>query len=95
MRRTLALAFAAFAIAARAAAEPLGTSTETALHDTLDGLTLDPQMPAPAIAVVGDGRIEAAATGVADPDDMPMIVDKSLRLALVTKTFTAAAIPRL
>jgi len=54
-----------------------------------------PEVPGFAFAVIHNGRLETAATGVASPDQTAMTPLTPFRLASVTKTFVAAAILRL
>jgi D-alanyl-D-alanine carboxypeptidase len=52
----------------------------------------------PGFAVVilrGNGRLTAAATGVADSSGTPMTTETPVRMASITKTFVAAAVLRL
>ena len=48
-----------------------------------------------AIALIRNGEIELAATGVADPDGAPMSSSTPVRIASITKTFVAASVLRL
>lgn len=54
-----------------------------------------PSVPGFAFAVIQDGKLETAATGVASPDQRAMTAQTPFRLASVTKTFVAAAVLRL
>lgn len=48
-----------------------------------------------AMALIEGGRLQSAATGVADSNGTPMFAETPFRLASVTKTFVAAAALRL
>lgn len=52
-------------------------------------------VPGFAIALIRNGEIELAATGVADPDGAPMSSSTPVRIASITKTFVAASVLRL
>ncbi len=66
------------------------------LQSGLDNLQASrPGVPGFAFAIIEDGRLETAATGVASPDQTAMTAQTPFRLASVTKTFVAAAVLRL
>ena len=52
-------------------------------------------MPGFALALISDGEIVVAATGVADPDGVAMSPSTPVRIASITKTFVAASVLRL
>ena len=52
-------------------------------------------VPGFAIALIGNGEIELAATGAADPDGTPMSPSTPVRIASITKTFVAGSVLRL
>lgn len=53
------------------------------------------KVPGFAMAVIQNGKVVSAASGVAAPDQKPMTAQTPFRLASVSKTFVAAAILRL
>ena len=66
-----------------------------ALYAALDALHLEPGAPGAAIAIAAGDRTTVAATDAAAPDGRAMTAQTPVRLASLTKTFTAAAILRL
>lgn len=68
---------------------------QTALLAAIDALALPPDAPGIAVAVLADADLTSTAAGRADPDGRPMTASTPLRIASLTKTFTAAAILRL
>lgn len=78
-----------------ALAKPVALPSATGLHDALEALDLDPGAPGAAIAVAAGDRTVVAAIGAAAPDGREMTARTPVRLASLTKTFTAAATLRL
>lgn len=72
-------------------ARPDPDSLRKALHALLPG----PDAPGLAVAMISGGALGSAAVGRAAPDGRAMTADTPLRIASLTKTFTAAAILRL
>lgn len=81
--------------ASPAFAEPADLPTKAALHAALAALNLDPSAPGAAIAVAAGSQTVTAAIGAAAPDGSAMTARTPVRLASLTKTFTAAAVLRL
>lgn len=79
----------------RAAASAAALPSAEALQAALEALTRDPGSPGAAIAVAAGGVTAVAATGAAAPDGRAMTPWTPVRLASLTKTFTAAVILRL
>lgn len=80
-----------------ACSEP--TAPPAASHDLQAELEAiaeaNPTAPGYAVAIIQDGILTSAATGVADPSGTPMTATTPVRMASITKTFVAAAILRL
>lgn len=78
-----------------AVADPTQLPSADALGAALNAVGLDPAAPGAAIAVAAGDRTVVAAIGAAAPDGREMTAHTPVRLASLTKTFTAAAILRL
>jgi D-alanyl-D-alanine carboxypeptidase len=74
-------------------AEPANIPSEEALRVALEALV--PCAPGAAVAVAAGDRTVVAAIGAAAPDGREMTAQTPVRLASLTKTFTAASILRL
>jgi D-alanyl-D-alanine carboxypeptidase len=76
-------------------AASVGLPHEADLHAVLAALDIAPAAPGAAIAVAAGSKTVTAAVGAAAPDGRAMTAGTPVRLASLTKTFTAAAILRL
>jgi D-alanyl-D-alanine carboxypeptidase len=91
MRRHILCLALILGVTACASTEPRHT-----LQADLDALQDQrSDVPGFAMALIWDGEIEVAATGVADPDGTPMSPSTPVRIASITKTFVAASALRL
>lgn len=102
MKAILAAAtfFVALATSLPASAQDTEISSEppiaSGLQTRLQNLQSErPDVPGFVIAILIDGQLSSAATGIASPDGQVMMATTPLRIASITKTFVAAAILRL